>query len=101
PATDPALPRNYNAGTVSEGKPACKAWLQQHLGLPPRAEVPTIGMISRMTDQKGLDILGQCADEVLQQDVQMAFLGTGERHYEQMLVDLQRRYPAKVAAQIG
>lgn len=101
PATDPHLARNFNVATVAEGKPACKAWLQTHLGLPVRADVPMFGLISRMADQKGLDILGQCLDDVLQEDVQMAFLGTGERHYEEMLVAKQQQYPQKVATRIG
>lgn len=101
PATDPNLARNYTPATVSEGKPICKAWLQQHLGLPARPDVPLFGLISRMADQKGLDILSQCIDQVLHEDVQFAFLGTGDRHYEDMLRSKQNDYPLKVATRIG
>lgn len=101
PATDPALPRNYTAETVAEGKAACKAALQKQMGLSQRPDVPLFGMISRMTSQKGLDLLAECADDLLKLDAQFAFLGTGEERFERWLNDLARRRPDRVAATIG
>ncbi len=101
PAIDPNLVRRYSPATVADGKPHCKSWLQQHLRLPIRGEVPLIGMVSRMTDQKGFDILGQCLEDLLQHDLQFIFLGTGERYFEQMLTDAQHRHPDKVVTRIG
>ena len=71
------------------------------MGLDVRGGVPLFGMISRMTDQKGLDLIEGCADELLHLDIQFAFLGTGDYRYERMLEELARRYPGKVAARIG
>ena len=101
PATDPALPQNYSIDTVIDGKAACKADLQQHCGLAVRGEVPLLGMISRMTDQKGFDLIRDCAEQTLQQDLQLLFLGTGEERYEEFCRELMQRHPGKVSATIG
>jgi len=100
PETDPALPVNYSVETVLEGKADCKAALQREMGLPVRKNVPLFGMISRMTPQKGFDLLSECADELLRGDIQLAFLGTGEKKYEQFCTELSSRYPERVAAVI-
>ena len=84
PETDRSLPAHFNADTVDVGKPACKEWLQNKLGLPIRADVPLLGMITRLTDQKGLDLIAANAEVLLSEDVQMAFLGTGDARYEQL-----------------
>jgi len=101
PETDEALPRNYSAETIDDGKSACKSDLQRSAGLDVRGDVPLFGMISRMTAQKGLDLISECADELLQNDVQLSFLGTGESEYERFLERLSFRYPGQVAATIG
>jgi len=101
PATDPALPQNYSIETVTEGKAACKADLQQQCGLAVRSDVPLLGMISRMTEQKGFDLIRDCAEQTLKQDVQMLFLGTGEDCYEDFCRELMQRYPQQVSATIG
>ncbi len=101
PEIDPHLKTNYTAETVVDGKLACKTDLQQQLGLPRRNEPPLFGMVSRMTNQKGLDLIAGCIEDVLAADVQFAFLGTGDEHYEELLRDLARRYPEKVSATIG
>ena len=93
---------NYNAGTYRAGKAACKAALQQELGLPQIADRPLVAMIGRLADQKGFDlvanVIGHWAEAT---DVQWAILGTGEPHYQQLLTDLAKRFPDKVAARIG
>jgi len=101
PRTDPALARNYSVETALEGKATCKARLQELLGLPVRADVPLFGMISRMTDQKGLDLIAGCSDEICQHDLQLCFLGTGEEKYQTMLQGMAERCPDKVATRIG
>ncbi|GAB4160599.1 MAG: glycogen synthase [Planctomycetota bacterium] len=74
--------------------------LRKDMGLDVKAKVPLIGMISRLADQKGLDIIAEMLDELLAEDVQMVFLGTGEKSYQDMLSDFERRYPNKVSANI-
>ncbi len=101
PETDPYLARNYDSQTLATGKAACKADLQKRLRLPQRPEVPLVGMVSRMTDQKGLDIIAGCIDAILVKDLQMVFLGTGDANYESFLTTLAERHPDKVSATIG
>lgn len=100
PSTDRYIAGNYAAHAL-EGKAACKAQLQRQLNLPERADVPLFGMISRMTDQKGFGLLADCLPAILQRDVQVCFLGTGERKYESWSQSLAAEHPQKVAAHIG
>lgn len=101
PSIDELIAANYKAATVEDGKPICKAALQKRLQLPLRAEVPLLGMVSRMTGQKGCDIISECASELLKLDLQLVFLGSGDPGYEQFLQKLARENPQKVATQIG
>lgn len=101
PSIDEHIAAKYKASTVGEGKPLCKAALQQRMGLPVRADVPLFGMVSRMTGQKGCDIISECAPEFLKLDIQAVFLGSGDPGYEQFLQRLARDNPQKVAVQIG
>jgi starch synthase len=95
PATDRTLPANYDVKQLA-GKAACKAHLQRHYGLPESPRAPLFGMVTRLTDQKGLDLLSEALPELLAQDVQVAVLGEGEPKYHEMLVSLQRRFPRKL-----
>lgn len=101
PATDKFLKAKFTADTVAEGKPQCKAALQAELKLLPQPKSMLLGMVSRLTDQKGLDLITQRADDLLKADVQLAFLGTGDRWFEDALRSLEARYPGRVAAKIG
>mgnify|MGYP002526085338 CR=1 FL=1 len=107
PETDSALAKNYAAprnGDVSDmtrAKGACKSDLQKRQGLPVREDVPLFGMISRLTDQKGLDLTVDCFDQAMELDLQMTFLGTGDARYEDFLSDAARRHPEKIATTIG
>lgn len=101
PATDPHIAQRYTLETVDAGKPVCKADLQQRMGLPVRPDVPLIGSVSRITWQKGFDLIGHCASELMSTDLQMVFVGNGEPDYEQMLRRLADQYPEKVAVRIG
>lgn len=101
PEIDPLISEHYTAQSVGPGKAACKAALQKDLGLAPRPEAMLLGMISRLTDQKGFDLIADKAEAMLQANLQLVFLGNGEERYEKLLRDLQERYPGKVSATIG
>jgi starch synthase len=101
PQTDRHLPQHYSASDWEAGKATCKRQLQTQLGLAPRPDVPLLGMITRLTAQKGLGLIAALADELLSLDVQLVFLGTGEKRFEQLVMDLCRRSPQRVAAMLG
>ena len=82
------------------GKAQCKAALQQELGLPVRPEVPLLALISRLTDQKGLDLLAGCLGRLLGDDIQLCVLGTGEEHYAHMLEGAAAMAPDKLALRL-
>jgi len=97
PATDRHLSANYSVDTVGAGKQACKAALQHRYGLPAEPKTPLLGMVSRLAEQKGLNLVLKAADALLQQDgVQIVFLGEGDSVYHRMLQELQSRYPRQV-----
>lgn len=97
PETDKSLFAHYNA-EKPENKAICKAELQKMLGLPVRAEVPIVSMITRLVSHKGLDLVKGVIEEFLQGDVQFVVLGTGDTIFEDFFRDLQRRYPGKVVS---
>ena len=105
PEIDPHIAQNYSVRELLSNdvnaKGACKAHLQQAMGLPIKHEVPLLAMITRLTEQKGLDILAECAEDILREDVQLCVLGSGEARYEELLRDLAARHPEKVAVRIG
>lgn len=89
PATSPHLPAHYSAGDLS-GKAICKARLQEEMELPQRADVPVIGIVSRLVHQKGIDIFADALDMILRHDVQVVLLGSGESWAEQLFGNLSR-----------
>ncbi|MDN5364294.1 MAG: starch synthase [Eubacteriales bacterium] len=99
PKTDPRIYRNYDINNLADKKDN-KFALQRELGLPER-DVPVIGMVTRLVDQKGLDLLDEIKDELLQEDIQLVVLGMGDPHYEDMLRRMKEKYPDKVAVYIG
>ena len=101
PASDPLIPAHYSVNDITTGKSICKSRLQQRVGLPGRDDVPVFGMVSRMSDQKGFDLLASCAARLLAHDIQMVFLGTGEPRYESYLKHLAAHHPSKVAIYVG
>ncbi len=101
PETDSYLPAKYSVSNLSEGKPRCKTHLQQRMKLPQLSHVPVFGMVSRMADQKGFDLVMGSAERLLNQKIQMVFLGSGEPSYEAQLRGLAGRYPEQVAVEIG
>ncbi len=100
PATDSALFAPFDGNDLG-GKTVCKAELQKMLGLPVRADVPVIAMISRLVSHKGLDLVRASIEELLQSDVQFVLLGTGEREYEEFFRDVANRYRGKAVAVIA
>ena len=99
PAADAFIARRYSAA-VPDGKHDCKRDLQRRLNLPP-SDSPLAGMVARLVDQKGLDVLAGALDGLLSRDLQIAVLGTGDPSHEQMLSGFARRHPDRMAARIG
>lgn len=95
PATDRDLPAQYTPKNP-EKKAESKRLLASEIGLPHRKDAPLLGMVTRLTDQKGLDLLAGCLDDVLAGDVQIAVLGTGEARYHRLLEDMRAKYPDKL-----
>ena len=101
PETDPALPAHYNADSFETGKAACKAALQQEVGLPVEPDVPLMVMVTRLAGHKGLDLLCSVARQLMwEENAQLLILGTGERRFEQFFTDLSQEFPDRVAAKI-
>ncbi len=101
PETDPALPAHYNADTFIEGKAACKAALQEEVGLPVEPDVPLMVMVTRLAGHKGLDLLCYIARRLMhEENAQLLILGTGEAQYESFFRDLAAEFPNRVAAKI-
>ncbi len=101
PSNDPYLPVRYDIESLKTGKSICKRTLQQRLQLPVRDDVPLLGMVSRMSWQKGFDLIGACVSRLLERDVQVVFLGNGQPEYEDLCRHLAAAYPNKVHAVIG
>ncbi len=94
PEKDTVIEKNFSLDTI-EGKTANKKALQKRFGLPEREDVPLIAMVSRLASHKGFDLVKRVADDILQADVQLVLLGTGEAELEDFFSDLARRYPEK------
>ena len=102
PQTDPYISVNYSKKDAVSGKKENKAALQKELGLPVREDAFLIGIVSRMTSQKGFDLIGCVLDELLtEMDIQLVVLGSGESQYENMFHHYQSKYPDKVSVHIG
>ncbi len=100
PETDEELVQNYNMRTFNKGKSTCKLALQEELGLEQDVEIPMLVMISRLTSQKGLDLLLHISEELLEDDIQLVILGTGDEFYENAFHDLEWYHPDKVRSLI-
>ena len=102
PMTDEAMVEHFSVDTVTEGKKANKRALQQSMGLPEKEDAFLIGMVSRLTDQKGFDLVAYVMEEMLStMNVQFVILGTGEYRFEEMFHYFQSKYPDKISSYIG
>lgn len=99
PAADPHLPARYSAEDLS-GKRECKRALQAEMKLPIR-DVPLVGLVSRLAFQKGIDLIVDILPKLLELDVQMAVLGSGDPSYQTLLAGLGERYPGKLAVRLA
>ncbi|OGC94808.1 MAG: starch synthase [candidate division Zixibacteria bacterium RBG_16_53_22] len=101
PAKDELIPAKFKPEKL-EGKAKCKNALRRKTKLPMvRKDVPIIGIISRLADQKGFDLLAEVADDILALDLQMVILGTGDKKYHDLFIELQAKYPKKLSVTLG
>ena len=100
PLHDPFLKHPYSAARLA-GKRKNKIALQKELGLPVAANAPLFGTITRLTEQKGVDIQLGALEEMLSADIQFVLIGSGSAAYERAYLDLARRFPSQVAVRIG
>ncbi len=98
-ALDNHLFKNFTPEDFS-GKSVCKSELQKMLNLPQKPETPIVSMVSRLVSHKGLDLVTNVIEELLQDDVQVVILGTGDSHFEGFFRNLARKYPDKLSANI-
>lgn len=100
PARDPLIAHAYNAWTLT-GKKVNKVDLQTHFGLPVNRNVPVLGMVGRLVEQKGFDLLLAILPQLMRQDIQLVVLGSGDPVLEERLRQAVEQYPRQVAAHIG
>ncbi|XP_027352402.1 granule-bound starch synthase 2, chloroplastic/amyloplastic-like [Abrus precatorius] len=92
---------NYSLGTLSSGKGQCKAALQKELGLPIREDVPVIGFIGRLDQQKGVDLIAEAIPWMMGHDMQLIMLGTGRPDLEHMLRQFENQHHDKIRGWVG
>ena len=97
PATDPAIARNYTADDM-EGRKDCKRDLQRYLGLDEDPDAAIIGMVGRLSSQKGLDLVDHVIGQIMDEHVQLVVLGMGESRYVNLFSWAEQQYPGRVAA---
>ena len=100
PATDPLIAANYDARTFRKEKVKNKRALQKELGLAQDDKKFMIGIVSRLTDQKGFDLIDYVIEEICAEDTQLVVLGTGEEKYEHLFRHFAWKYPERVSANI-
>ena len=97
PARDPLIPANYTVDDLS-GKKECKRALQEELGLEQKPDTPIIAIISRLSSQKGLDLVDRVIAEIMEEDVQLVVLGMGDAKYVNLFSWAEQQYTGRVAA---
>ena len=100
PETDGKIDTNYSIKDVHKGKAANKRALQEALGLTVDENKMLIGLISRLTDQKGLDLIAEVMEQIVDDNTQFVVIGTGDERYENMFRHYAWKYPNKVSANI-
>jgi len=100
PSTDKFLVENFDIGNM-DGKKGCKADLQRYFNLPMKDDVPMFGVVSRLVDQKGVDVLAEAIYRILDLDIQFVLLGSGDPWTHFYFGDIMAQYPHKFACKIG
>lgn len=101
PKTDPKIPAHFDRGHL-KGKAACKAELQSRMGLEVRPDVPLFSMVTRMTEQKGFDLVTCVLDDLMSnEDMQFMLLGSGDERFENFMRAAEERYKGRLTAYIG
>lgn len=98
--SDPELPAHYDIESWRVGKPVCKRRLRESVGLADHGDRPLLGMVSRLTDQKGLDLLDAIATDLMAEDIQLVVLGAGEPRYQSLMRRLASQYPDRFAVRL-
>ncbi len=99
PETDPMIAGNYSVADLA-GKSFCKKELQDEYQLPHK-DLPLIGIVSRLADQKGFDLINEVIDEIMKMDLQLVLLGTGEPKYHEMFEEIKKKYPQKAGVALA
>jgi len=100
PETDPHIPVRFDASNVLVKKPLAKEALQRELGLTVNREIPVVGMITRLVEAKGLDLVMHIMDELMEEQVQLVVVGTGDEEYANALRELAWQHPGSVSVNI-
>jgi len=100
PAVDTLIPATFDTDDLS-GKAVCKAALQKEFKLPQRSDIPVIGLVGRLAEQKGIELLSAAIWNLMEMDVQIVLLGAGEKWAEHFFSDVASKYPEKFACYIG
>jgi starch synthase len=100
-STDPLIAKNYTIENFAEGKKACKESLQRYFKLPTEPRIPLLGMVARLVEQKGIDLVVKAADDMLKLPVQLVILGDGDPIYHTKLEAIRDRYPNQVGLYLG
>lgn len=100
PATDPHIAANYTPGEMS-GKATCKRALQEEFRLPVRSRAPVFGVITRLTAQKGVELIDACVARMAEHGAQVVVLGDGEPRYHRMMERMRAKYPENVSVRLG
>ncbi len=100
PETDPNIYAHYNADDFSN-KAVNKAELQKEMGLPEKADTPLVGIVSRLVGHKGFDLVKRVFEELLENNIQFAILGSGEYEFETFFYEMAKKHPDKVAFKLG
>jgi starch synthase len=100
PSRDPHIPAPFRSNALA-GKETCKKRLLKEFGLKYDADTPLIGMVSRMTDQKGFDVMDEAMASLMKRNLHLVILGSGEREYQDQALNWASRWPGKVAVKIG
>jgi len=100
PETDKYIAMRYGPSNLA-GKAVCKKDLLEQYGLPVLDDTPLLGIISRLADQKGFDILAPIIDRIVERDYQLVLLGTGEEKYHELFTDIAKKYPQRVGVKLA